>query len=50
MRTIEGIFVEILSIMCMGEGRLDFVNIGRDYTLVEAKEAFDRVAKQHKWI
>jgi hypothetical protein len=47
---MEGVILEILVNMCMGGGRLDFGNVGRDYTMSEAKEAFERVARDHKWV
>ncbi len=48
-RSIEGYFVEIISLLNEGEARLD-LNNSSNYTLYEAKDAFQRVAQQHKWL
>jgi ubiquitin-conjugating enzyme E2 Q len=47
--SIESVFVQIRSEMCEGGGRIDFNNMN-DYTEVEAKQAFERVARQHGWL
>lgn len=49
-RSIEGLFVEILSIILQGGARLDKPRIGQCYSLQEAKAAFDRVARHHGWL
>ncbi|CAI2379218.1 unnamed protein product [Moneuplotes crassus] len=49
-RSIEGIFIEILSIILQGEARLDKKRLGRSYSIQEAKLAFERVAKHHGWL
>ena len=48
-RSIESYFVEIISLLNIGKARLDLGN-QIPYSLAEAKEAFQRVAKQHGWI
>jgi len=45
---IESILIQIRSEMISGGARLDFQNT-REYTEEEAKQAFERVAKQHGW-
>jgi len=45
---IESILIQIRSEMMGGGAKLDLNNT-REYTEQEAREAFDRVAKQHKW-
>jgi len=46
---IESVLVQIRSEMLMGGGRLDLSN-PTPYTEYEAKQAFQRVAKDHGWI
>jgi ubiquitin-conjugating enzyme E2 Q len=50
VRTVESVFIEILFNMCEGGARLDSTNAHVDYTLEEAKAAFERVARQHGWL
>jgi len=45
---IESILIQIRSEMISGGASIDFQNT-REYTEEEAKQAFDRVAKQHGW-
>lgn len=49
-RTIESLFVEILTIISEGGGRLERKEFGRDYSVAEAKEAFNRVAARYGWL
>jgi len=49
-RSIEGIFIEILSIILQGGARLDKTRLGHCYSVHEARSAFERVAKQHGWL
>lgn len=49
-RSIEGLFVEILSIILQGGARLDKGRLGQCYSIQEAKAAFDRVARHHGWL
>lgn len=46
--SVESIFVQIRSEVIDGGGRVDFNNM-REYTEAEAKQAFERVARQHGW-
>lgn len=46
--SLESVFVAIRSEMVEGGGRLDFSN-KNDYSVSEAKEAFDRVAQRYGW-
>lgn len=48
-RSIESYFIEILSLLNEGKARLDISNLN-SYCLAEAKEAFQRVARQHGWL
>lgn len=48
-RSIESYFVEILSLINAGEARLD-TNNTMPYSMQEAKDAFNRVAKDHGWL
>jgi len=48
-RNLESLFIEIISNMCHGGGRLDLGQT-MDYTIHEAREAFERVARHHKWM
>ena len=50
VRTIESIFIELMFNMAEGGARLELTTANLDYTMQEAKEAFDRVARQHGWI
>jgi hypothetical protein len=50
VRTVESVFIEILFNMQEGGASLDFNQAGRDYTMAEAEEAFNRVARQHNWL
>jgi len=47
--SIESVFVQIRSEILEGDGRIDFSNM-QDYSEAEARQAFERVAKQHGWI
>jgi len=47
--SLENVFVSIRSEMVEGGGRLDFTN-NRDYSVAEAKEAFQRVAQRYGWL
>ena len=47
--TIESVIVSIRVEMMAGNGRLDLGNRQGDYTMGEAKEAFERMRKKHKW-
>ena len=47
-RSLESYFVEILSLLNEGKAKLD-VRINQPYSLYEAREAFQRVAKHHGW-
>ncbi len=47
--TIESVLVSIRVEMMEGNGRLDMSNRQGDYTMAEAKEAFERMRKKHKW-
>ena len=49
-RSIEGLFIEILSIILQGGARLDKGRVGHCYSAQEAKTAFERVARHHGWI
>lgn len=48
-RSLESILVEVISNMSVGNARLDQRQMGYDYSLGEAQEAFHRVARQHGW-
>eukprot|EP00358_Blepharisma_japonicum_P004878 CAMPEP_0202942210 /NCGR_PEP_ID=MMETSP1395-20130829/2374_1 /ASSEMBLY_ACC=CAM_ASM_000871 /TAXON_ID=5961 /ORGANISM="Blepharisma japonicum, Strain Stock R1072" /LENGTH=344 /DNA_ID=CAMNT_0049638191 /DNA_START=1739 /DNA_END=2769 /DNA_ORIENTATION=- len=50
VRTVESIFIEILFNMLEGGAKLDVNQSYVDYSLGEAQEAFDRVARQHNWL
>lgn len=50
VRTVESIFIEILFNMGEGGARLDLNQLNVDYSLAEAQDAFQRVARQHNWI
>ena len=43
-RSLESYFIEILSLLNEGRARLDLAN-QNSYSIFEAKEAFNRVAK-----
>ena len=47
-RTMQGVLMEVLCLIQTGGGRLQIKN-SRDYTLKEAKSAFIRTLKVHKW-
>ena len=47
-RSLESYFVEIISLINAGEARLD-TNNSIPYSLQEAKDAFNRVARDHGW-
>lgn len=49
-RSIEGLFIEILSIILQGGARLDKARLGHCYSAQEAKLAFERVARHHGWL
>lgn len=49
-RSIEGLFVEILSIILQGGARLDKTRLGHCYSFDEAKAAYERVARHHGWL
>jgi len=46
---IDSVLVQIRSEMVAGGARLDLANLRREYTMQEAREAFNRVARQHGW-
>lgn len=46
---LETVFVAIRSEMVEGGGRVDFQNSKNDYTVAEAREAFNRVAERYGW-
>eukprot|EP00416_Gambierdiscus_australes_P029530 CAMPEP_0171092172 /NCGR_PEP_ID=MMETSP0766_2-20121228/35538_1 /TAXON_ID=439317 /ORGANISM="Gambierdiscus australes, Strain CAWD 149" /LENGTH=328 /DNA_ID=CAMNT_0011550379 /DNA_START=56 /DNA_END=1042 /DNA_ORIENTATION=- len=48
--SLENVFVSIRSEMLEGGGRLDLAASSRDYSLSEAKEAFNRVASRYGWL
>ena len=50
VRSIEGLFVEILSIILQGEARLDKSRLGHTYSYAEARSAYERVARHHGWL
>lgn len=50
VRTVESVFIEILFNMGEGNARLDPRNAHIDYSIEEAREAFNRVARQHNWM
>jgi ubiquitin-protein ligase len=50
VRTVESIFIEILFNMAEGGAKIDSRSPNSDYTLAEAQEAFNRVARQHNWL
>lgn len=50
VRTIESIFIEILYNISEGGARLDIRAGNVEYGLEEAREAFQRVARQHNWL
>merc|ERR1719379_2781174 len=48
--SLENVFVQIRSEMTEGGGRVDFQQGDRDYPEAEARDAFQRVARQHGWL
>ncbi len=48
-RSLESYFVEVISLLNAGDARLDTNNV-IPYSLNEAKEAFNRVARDHGWL
>lgn len=46
--SIESILIQIRTEMLEGGAKLDFINT-HPYTEQEAKDAFMRVAREHKW-
>ncbi|CDW86592.1 uba ts-n domain containing protein [Stylonychia lemnae] len=48
-RSLESYLVEIISLINHGDARLDLGNL-YPYGLMEAKEAFNRVARDHGWL
>ena len=48
-RSLESYFVEVISLINSGDARLDLNNL-MPYSLQEAKDAFNRVARDHGWI
>lgn len=48
-RTTESLFMEIISNLQEGGGRIDPHSGYHDYTFSEAQSAFNRVARQHGW-
>jgi ubiquitin-conjugating enzyme E2 Q len=48
-RSLESNLVEIISLLNAGNARLDLHNI-IPYSLQEAKDAFNRVARDHGWL
>eukprot|EP00930_Biecheleria_cincta_P010998 TRINITY_DN113465_c0_g1_i1.p1 TRINITY_DN113465_c0_g1~~TRINITY_DN113465_c0_g1_i1.p1 ORF type:complete len:358 (-),score=86.98 TRINITY_DN113465_c0_g1_i1:198-1217(-) len=47
--SLENVFVSIRSEMVEGGGRLDLIQT-KDYTVAEAREAFQRVASRYGWL
>jgi ubiquitin-protein ligase len=50
VRTVESLFIEIMFNMSEGGARLDLNSADVGYTLHDAQEAFNRVARQHNWL
>jgi ubiquitin-protein ligase len=50
VRTVESVFVEIIFNLSEGGARLDLNSPDIEYTLQDAQEAFNRVARQHNWL
>jgi ubiquitin-conjugating enzyme E2 Q len=48
-RSLESYFIEVISLINSGDARLDLNNL-MPYSLQEAKDAFNRVARDHGWI
>ncbi|MDR3549566.1 MAG: ubiquitin-conjugating enzyme E2 [Candidatus Pacebacteria bacterium] len=48
--SLENLFVDIITTICLGGGRLDAKNCAVPYTMQEAKDAFARVARDHGWL
>jgi len=48
--SLENVFVSIRSEIIEGGGRLDFTTSSTDYTMNEARDAFNRVAVRYGWI
>lgn len=49
--SLENVFVSIRSEMVEGGGRIDFASGAKgDYTVAEAREAFNRVATRYGWL
>lgn len=48
--SLESVFVQIRSEMIEGGGRLDRSNQDKDYSMSEAREAFNRVAQRYGWM
>ena len=48
--TLESVLVDIRATIVQGDGRLDPSQAHVPYALQEAREAFDRVARHHRWI
>mmetsp|Transcript_95394 Transcript_95394/g.270015 ORF Transcript_95394/g.270015 Transcript_95394/m.270015 type:complete len:340 (-) Transcript_95394:105-1124(-) len=48
--SLENVFVSIRSEMIEGDGRIDFASCHKDYSVSEAKEAFNRVARRYGWL
>jgi ubiquitin-protein ligase len=50
VRTVESVFIEIMFNLSEGGARLDLTSPDIEYTLRDAQEAFNRVARQHNWL
>jgi len=48
-RSLESMLVEIISLLNAGNARLDLHHMV-PYSLNEAKDAFNRVARDHGWL
>jgi len=48
--SLENVFVSIRSEMIEGGGHIDMETSGRDYSMSEAREAFNRVARRYGWL
>ena len=48
--SLENLFVDILATICLGGGRIDLKNWSVPYSSQEAKDAFQRVARDHGWL
>ncbi len=48
--SMENLFVDIITTICLGGGRLDMANWATPYSMEEARAAFARVARDHGWL